>query len=131
MNQPDRNQDDQEQELHANLRALSALEESFETDSGLNRPISESTGDILGHDYEDTDFAQVLSDREVSGTLVGLLAGNREQVEHALQRLAQGEYGICEECGTQIPQERLHFFPAATRCVACQADHDRLNRRSA
>ncbi|MFZ0215868.1 MAG: TraR/DksA C4-type zinc finger protein [Candidatus Dormiibacterota bacterium] len=28
---------------------------------------------------------------------------------------------MCEDCGTTIPTERLHFKPEATRCVACQS----------
>ena len=122
---------ERQQALQANLRALSQLEDSFEQESGLNRPVAESTGDVVSHDYEDTDFAQVMSDREVSGTLVSLLQANREQVERAIERMEAGGYGVCEDCGAKIPEERLRFFPEATRCVHCQALHDRLSRRSA
>jgi RNA polymerase-binding transcription factor DksA len=107
------------------------LATQFQEEAGLNRPISESVGDVVTRDYEDTDFAQVLSDREINDTLVHLLDQNREQVERALERLADGKYGECEDCGATIPMERLRFRPEATRCVDCQARWDRVNRRSA
>ncbi|MEU8841981.1 TraR/DksA C4-type zinc finger protein [Streptomyces roseus] len=42
-----------------------------------------------------------------------------EELDRALERLADGEYGKCESCGTTIPPERLEIRPAATTCVAC------------
>ena len=41
------------------------------------------------------------------------------KVEHALERVASGEYGICERCGTSIPVERLDALPYSTLCVTC------------
>lgn len=32
--------------------------------------------------------------------------------------------GICEDCGDPIPEKRLQAVPHATRCVACQTDHE-------
>ena len=39
----------------------------------------------------------------------------------ALERLDNGTFGTCEQCGKPIPAERLKAMPYATRCVACQA----------
>jgi len=41
------------------------------------------------------------------------------KVEHALQRVAAGAYGICESCGQAIPVARLEVLPYATTCVSC------------
>jgi DnaK suppressor protein len=117
--------------LEANLAELAKLANNFEQEAGLNRSIAESVGDVLTRDYEDTDFAQLLSDRDVNDRLVHLLGQNREQVERALERLIEGTYGICEDCEERIPTERLKFKPEATRCVHCQSRRDRMSRRSA
>lgn len=42
-------------------------------------------------------------------------------VELALARLEAGTYGVCEVCGTAIPDGRLEARPTATTCVACAA----------
>ncbi|MFZ0216858.1 MAG: TraR/DksA C4-type zinc finger protein, partial [Candidatus Dormiibacterota bacterium] len=108
-------------ELEQNRERLSTLFKAFKADAGLERPLAESNGDVITHDYDDTDFAALLSDRDMSDRLLHVLDTNRDQFEHALERLAQGLYGVCEDCGTTIPTERLHFKPEATRCVACQS----------
>jgi DnaK suppressor protein len=120
-----------QQRLEANRRQLDRIASALEEEAGLRRPLSESVGDIITRDYEDADFAQALTDRETNDQIVHLLGENREQVERALERLAEGTYGYCEDCGARIPAERLEVRPEATRCVNCQARWDRTNRRSA
>ena len=39
--------------------------------------------------------------------------------EHALARLARGEYGDCEVCGQAIPLARLDALPYVALCVDC------------
>ena len=39
----------------------------------------------------------------------------------ALQRIADGSFGECEECGEDIPEGRLKLDLSATHCVACAA----------
>lgn len=43
------------------------------------------------------------------------------EVEAALVRLHEPEFGLCVDCEAQIPFSRLQANPAARRCVACQA----------
>lgn len=38
----------------------------------------------------------------------------------ALQRLARGCYGRCEQCDSPIPLERLEILPMARLCTGCQ-----------
>ena len=48
-----------------------------------------------------------------------------EELAHinaALQRLEEGTYGICDNCGIEISPERLTALPAATLCVDCAAE---------
>ncbi len=128
---PDGTDREWHERLEANRLELTVLANALGEEAGINRPLAESVGDIITRDYEDADFAQAISDREIGENLVLLLSENREQVERALDRLAEGKYGVCEDCATSIPAERLRFRPESTRCVPCQGRWDRLNRRSA
>ena len=59
---------------------------------------------------------------------VAALQRNREQIgrlRRALNKVDEGEYGWCEECGEAIPDARLEIDPAADYCVACA---ERLER---
>lgn len=41
-------------------------------------------------------------------------------LREALRRIDEGSYGLCVECGLEVPIERLHSQPLAIRCVNCQ-----------
>ena len=73
---------------------------------------------------EPVDIAQEAVERDTAVALSRLLAQLREDVEHALVRLDEGDYGTCEDCLRAIPAERLRARPEAVRCVACQRSHD-------
>jgi DnaK suppressor protein len=56
-------------------------------------------------------------------TLAALIASCRQSVAdtaQALRRMADGSYGTCGQCGTDIPLERLEILPHARLCVPCQ-----------
>lgn len=44
------------------------------------------------------------------------------QLEEALERLDEGDYGICESCQQPINPERLEVLPRTTLCIACARD---------
>lgn len=46
-------------------------------------------------------------------------------VEAAEVRLHTPDYGVCDDCGAEIPYARLDVQPTATRCVACQSRRER------
>lgn len=58
--------------------------------------------------------------REIDYTL----GGNAEQVlfeiDAALRRIDDGTYGICSNCGNEIPRERLEASPWASLCIDCK-----------
>jgi RNA polymerase-binding transcription factor DksA len=120
-----------EEMLEASRRQLEELANACGEEGGLHKPLADVVGGVITGIPEDTDLAQALSDRQTTDILVHLLDENREQVERALERVHEGAYGICEACGHRIPADRLKYQPAATRCVGCQSQWDRLNGRTA
>jgi RNA polymerase-binding protein DksA len=47
------------------------------------------------------------------------------EVDHALKRMAEANYGVCEACGLEIAEARLKALPLARRCRDCQNDQER------
>ena len=43
-----------------------------------------------------------------------------EKIGEALERLEQGRYGLCYECGEEISERRLRALPFAVRCMHCE-----------
>lgn len=44
-----------------------------------------------------------------------------KKIQEAIQRLEDGTYGICEECGDEIGVPRLRARPVTTLCIACKS----------
>jgi DnaK suppressor protein len=66
------------------------------------------------------DAAAVTAERtEVLG-VVDSLKAQLENVDRALAKIGAGTYGICEDCGKEIPAARLEARPESIRCVDCK-----------
>jgi DnaK suppressor protein len=48
-------------------------------------------------------------------------------LEAARQRLVEGSYGTCADCGGEIGFERLQVNPAAVRCIRCQTAYEKTH----
>lgn len=44
-----------------------------------------------------------------------------EEIDLALAKITDGTYGVCENCYTTIPKERLRALPHAALCVQCKS----------
>ncbi|MDT5042888.1 MAG: DnaK suppressor protein [Actinoplanes sp.] len=79
--------------------------------------------DSAGDDQADTGSKTLEREQEI--TLANNLLERITQVERAIDRLGEGNYGYCERCGNAIPVERLAAFPSATLCVTCKQLEER------
>ena len=71
------------------------------------------------------DVASSERDRELSLILGDRDRGKLASIESALLRIADGSYGLCEECGEKIADGRLKILPFATVCVECKSIDER------
>ena len=76
------------------------------------------------------DEVVALVDRAGRDAVARVLLDDMAQVDRALDRLASGSYGLCDDCGQPIPPKRLEARPTATLCVSCQAKREALAARS-
>ncbi len=85
----------------------------------LTRPPETGTSVSFGKRIGDgtTEAVERISTTATARSLAGSLAA----VDRALAKLADGSYGICDECGKPIPGERLDAMPATAHCVGCRA----------
>lgn len=90
-----------------------------------SRTLAAEHGDAgeIGHlDPHAAEAASELTEFERDERLRAVVEGQRLEVLAALQRLDDGTYGRCVECGTALPDERLDARPEAARCMSCQQD---------
>lgn len=74
---------------------------------------------------ENEDTAAIMADRDRETALDENEKLLLHLVDHALDKVKDGSYGICEVTGAPIPVERLRAIPWATMTVAAAAQHDR------
>lgn len=77
------------------------------------------------HDSGDESIADLLADVDI--IMVDRMISELRLVEGALERIALGSFGICQDCGAEIGYERLDAQPEAIRCIQCQAQHEKTH----
>ena len=75
-------------------------------------------GSPFGKREEEANGAAALEKR---AALQGRIRDNLVRVEHALQKIDEGTYGLCDSCGQPIDPARLEALPLAALCVKCKA----------
>jgi RNA polymerase-binding transcription factor DksA len=98
-----------EASLRARLAALTSDIDGLEADrrAPLDADFSEQATELAGQDaiggIEDNKVAEVAA------------------IHAALARIADGSYGVCSNCGADIPAARMAAMPTATACIKCAA----------
>lgn len=113
--------------LEASLqqRQLQLQRRLSEHHGGLSR--AEHAHEVLHQDGDDAPQRE--GERELDMALSDMETQELGAVGAALARMASEEYGLCSDCGTEIPFDRLKVEPAALRCVPCETTHE--NRHGA
>ncbi|MEA3223544.1 MAG: TraR/DksA family transcriptional regulator [Thermodesulfobacteriota bacterium] len=75
----------------------------------------------IGDVFDDADLEQ---SREFNILLTTREKQKVQQIDAALQKMGAGNYGLCEECGEEIPIGRLKALPFATLCVKCKSKQE-------
>jgi DnaK suppressor protein len=50
------------------------------------------------------------------------------KIDHALERIEAGTFGMCEQCGEQISLKRLEARLETTLCIRCKEDQERMEK---
>ena len=51
-----------------------------------------------------------------------------EKIDHALAKIGNGSFGVCEDCGDAIALKRLEARLETTLCIRCKEDQERLEK---
>jgi len=98
---------DRRREIQEKLRSL--RETLPETAREVRDAEEQSVDDFVQH----MDFA-----------LMEMKSETLQRIDAALQRLDEGTYGTCTECGTEISEARLRALPFAILCRQCQEEEE-------
>jgi RNA polymerase-binding transcription factor DksA len=100
-------------------------EELKRADEGL-------TDELADYDQHPADQGTETFEQELDETTLMILEEEEKRVEEARKALAEGRYGVCVDCGKEIPAARLEAIPETIRCVEDQRIYEaRLRQRGA
>ena len=90
----------------------------------LTRTDDEQHATLAGqvHDAGEESVADMLT--EINTAVLSNSIKALREVEAAQERLREGRYGCCEECGEDIPFARLQAYPEAKLCLADQERYE-------
>jgi RNA polymerase-binding transcription factor len=74
---------------------------------------------VATDDEHDPEGHTIAFERQQVAALLREARSRLLQLDHALVRLDDGSYGLCEVCGNPIGEERLRALPGAERCIEC------------
>lgn len=100
----------QKEELEAHLEHNDHYDLESEADQ-------ESVSELSNYDNHPGDTATFLYEREKDIALNEHAEQELKDINHALERMDKGEYGQCESCGKDIPNDRLQALPTTTFCI--------------
>lgn len=98
----------------AHLKKLSASQEIMDSN-----PNAGDSADVANIEVTQNNLTKIGS-REMN--LV-------KKIDESLQKIKDGTYGLCEECGEPIPFKRLLVRPVATLCIECKSRQELQEKR--
>ena len=93
---------------------------------GAKREIAPETVDERGSEIEES--AQVDRITQLTNCLEERDHKKLQAIEVALDLVAEGQYGMCQECGDDIGAARLRVLPAATLCIDCATKREQESK---
>jgi len=89
------------------------------TNEALRKTGGEASGSLSNTPIHMADLGTDNFDQEFTLGLIQNEEQALDEIAAALDRLNQGTFGRCEECGKDIPKARLQALPYARYCVDC------------
>ena len=106
--------------LRGNVTTLAdaALAKSGGVGGGSGSAVPSHIADMGSDTYEQDNTLRLMNNE---GEVLG-------QIESALERIEEGDYGSCVECSGRIPKMRLKAIPYTPYCVKCATEIESANR---
>lgn len=94
-------------------------------DAALKKSRMESSGDLSSMPIHMADIGTDNFEQEFTLSLMETEEGTLEAIEASLERIEDGSYGQCEECGAAISKARLNAIPYTPYCIKCAQQMER------
>ena len=90
----------------------------------------QETQERISEDYKEPSDVEDLGQMTYTEEMLDRLSQRDmfilREIDYALQKIKEGTYGICEGCGTDIPEERLCAIPWTRFCAKCAEQYEQM-----
>ena len=109
-------------------RSLIAKREQIVKEAKLeiSKYIKGETRQLVDTALDDGDWSVVDLSEDISLRQLSTHKENLQRIDEALRKLDEGTYGICEDCGEPISDQRLKILPFAIYCTDCQERREQI-----
>ena len=87
------------------------------------------SSDIRDRSYDFLDLASFEISDQITSRITERQSKLIRKINLALEKLNNGDYGICEECGDDISYQRLMARPIAALCIDCKRKQELMEKR--
>ncbi len=88
--------------------------------SGENRQLMDTA-------IDEGDWAVVDISEDINLRRLDAHRKTMRDIDEVVRKIDEGTYGICEECGEEISEQRLKVIPTASLCITCQENKEQLD----
>jgi DnaK suppressor protein len=108
------------------LRARLRGDVTAMADSALRKNRSETNGDLSSMPIHMAELGSDNFEQEFTLSLMATEEGTLGAIEGALERIEDGVYGKCSDCGGVIPKTRLNAIPYTSLCIKCAEAQEQI-----
>lgn len=108
--------------LYDEMERTNEILNGIKENMGLEESLKDNTSELSSYDNHPADLGSETFEIEKNRALKANEVTHMKKIEDALNRIENGQYGICEICKKEIDYERLKAVPYATLCASCESE---------
>ncbi|MFQ5864437.1 MAG: TraR/DksA family transcriptional regulator [bacterium] len=93
-------------------------------EKGITETLKDASGENSAYSYHMADVGTDNMEREKAFFFATQEGRFLYHIDQALERIEEGKYGLCQECGNPISRERLEAVPHARLCITCKSNEE-------
>ena len=94
------------------------------SDEALRHNRQDAAGDLSSMPIHMADIASDNYEKELNMDFIQMESAELRDIDEALVRVEEGDFGICEACSKPIPKTRLRAVPHARLCIGCKREEE-------
>ncbi|MGI8425907.1 MAG: TraR/DksA family transcriptional regulator [Actinomycetota bacterium] len=100
-------------------------EQLEEIEEAAFSPSQTEAGGEVGFDEDYADAGTATFEREKDLSIANNISDLVDKIDKALEKISEGSYGLCENCGQPISADRLKALPHVLLCIKCKKAEER------